>query len=80
MGLGPSRLTYEMPPPPSLTPSDADLDLSMNAPMLKERVVDPEGYSMCMNVAVREGALAAGVAMSITGLAILATKRRAGSF
>lgn len=79
MGLGPSRLVYDMPPPPPLTPSSEDLDLSPDSTMLADRIVDPEGYKMCRNVAIREGVLAAGVAMSVTSLAIITIKRRAGA-
>lgn len=78
MGLGPSRLTYEMPPPPVL--KDEDLDLSLEASALQDRIVDQEGYYMCRRVAIREGVLAAGVAMSVMGLAIMTTKRYAGTF
>jgi len=77
MGLGPSRLVYDMPPPPSLTPSEKELDL--DAEMLSDRVRDPEGYRMCRNVAIKEGILGAGVAMSVMGLGIMLTRRYAGT-
>ena len=76
MGLGPSRLTYDMPPPPPLAPNKDDLDLSADAPLLADRQIDPEGYKMCYGVAVKEGILAATAAMSLTGLAIIGAKRR----
>lgn len=77
MGLGPSRLTYQMPPPPTL--SEEDLDLSLEGTHLQDRIVDQEGYYMCRRVAIREGVLAASVAMAVTGLTILLTKRKAGT-
>lgn len=77
MGLGPSRLVYEMPPPPVL--SKEDLDLSLDASALQDRIVDQEGYYMCRRVAIREGLLAASVAMAVTGLTVMITKRRAST-
>lgn len=79
MGLGPSRLTYDMPPPPPLTPTEADLDLSINASHLHDRIPDPEGYQMCRGVAIREGIYASGVAMALMGLTVMAVKRKAST-
>jgi hypothetical protein len=60
-----------------MAPTDADLDLSAGSPMLSDRIVDPEGYKMCKGVAIREGILAAGVAMSTVALGVIFTRRRA---
>lgn len=77
MGLGPSRLTYDMPPPPSLEPDESTLDL--NANMLIDNIRDPEGYQMCRSVAIKEGILGAMAAMSGMGLTIMLTRKYAST-
>lgn len=79
MGLGPSRLTYDMPPPPPLTPSDEDLDLSSNTSNLQDRMADPEGYKMCHSVAIREGIYGSIAAMGAMGLSVFLVKRYAST-
>lgn len=80
MGLGPSRLTYEFPPPPPLTPTAADLDLSLEGPALQDRMIDPEGYKYCRGLAIKEGLIGAGVAMIGTAAALFLVKRKASTY